>query len=311
MLPHFDERRRRLYLAGEAAAPGRGGIVRVAAASGTGTSTRGMAQLAGCCSPALRSRAFGGGLQAANGCRPCSAAGLGSLIGPHTEASRLPVAVTTRSLLAPASALTAQGRPVSAPAVGHLPHTPGYGLLTATQTAEGVSRPDRDVRFLCPYATAAAVLSDGTGPVAVGDPRGPAAGPGEATLPPSERNKAEHRRFGHITANLQGPPTSYRGVRESVIPLTSTAPTCPSSGRTQHGFWAAPGPRHAGTRIVRPHPETATRPDSCRGNPSLTVSDIRALGRTGDREGCRTAVSCRAGVRGQGRTGPACTQAVR
>jgi len=35
ILPHFDERRRRLYLASEAMTLGHGGIVRVAAASGT------------------------------------------------------------------------------------------------------------------------------------------------------------------------------------------------------------------------------------------------------------------------------------
>jgi hypothetical protein len=47
ILPHFDERRRRLYLASEAMALGHGGIVRVAAASGTSTATiaRGIAEL--------------------------------------------------------------------------------------------------------------------------------------------------------------------------------------------------------------------------------------------------------------------------
>jgi hypothetical protein len=55
ILPHFDERRRRLYLASEASALGRSGIVRVAAASGTSTATiaRGMAELAGYSSPTL------------------------------------------------------------------------------------------------------------------------------------------------------------------------------------------------------------------------------------------------------------------
>jgi hypothetical protein len=37
ILPHFDERCRRLYLASEASAIGRGGIARVAEASGTST----------------------------------------------------------------------------------------------------------------------------------------------------------------------------------------------------------------------------------------------------------------------------------
>ncbi len=47
ILPHLDERRRRLYLASEAAALGHGGITAVAAVSGTSTATiaRGIAEL--------------------------------------------------------------------------------------------------------------------------------------------------------------------------------------------------------------------------------------------------------------------------
>jgi hypothetical protein len=47
ILPHFDERRRRLYLASEATAFGHGGIARVAEASGSSTATiaRGIAEL--------------------------------------------------------------------------------------------------------------------------------------------------------------------------------------------------------------------------------------------------------------------------
>src|SRR5882762_8624006 len=63
ILPHFDERRRRLYLASEATSIGHGGIIRVGAASGTSTATiaRGIAELAGCCVPTLRVRAPGAG----------------------------------------------------------------------------------------------------------------------------------------------------------------------------------------------------------------------------------------------------------
>lgn len=46
-LPHLDERRRRIYLASEAAALGHGGITLVAAASGASAATiaRGIAEL--------------------------------------------------------------------------------------------------------------------------------------------------------------------------------------------------------------------------------------------------------------------------
>jgi hypothetical protein len=48
-LPHLDERRRRIYLASEAAALGHGGIKLVATASGASAATiaRGIAELSG------------------------------------------------------------------------------------------------------------------------------------------------------------------------------------------------------------------------------------------------------------------------
>jgi hypothetical protein len=62
-LPHLDERRRRIYLASEAAALGHGGITLVAAASGASAATiaRGIAELSGRPLPAGRIRAPGAG----------------------------------------------------------------------------------------------------------------------------------------------------------------------------------------------------------------------------------------------------------
>lgn len=63
LLPHLDERRRRLYLASEAIAIGHGGIAAVAAASGAGAATvaRGIAELAANPAPTERIRAPGAG----------------------------------------------------------------------------------------------------------------------------------------------------------------------------------------------------------------------------------------------------------
>jgi len=131
ILPHFDERRRRLYLASEATALGRGGIVRVAAASGTSTATiaRGMAELAGCPSPTLRVRVPGAGRKRLTDTDPGLRPALESLIEPHTRGDPVsPLRWTTFSLRALASTLTTQGHPVSASTVGHLLHTLGYSL---------------------------------------------------------------------------------------------------------------------------------------------------------------------------------------
>src|SRR3954447_25786763 len=163
ILPHFDERRRRLYLASEAMALGHGGIVRVAAASGTSTATiaRGMAELAGCSSPTLRVRAPGAGRKRLTDTDPGLLPALESLIEPHTRGDPVsPLRWTTLSLRALASTLTAQGHPISASTVGHLLHTLGHSLQGTAKTTEGISHPDRDAQFTHLNATATAFLND-------------------------------------------------------------------------------------------------------------------------------------------------------
>jgi hypothetical protein len=105
ILPHLDERRRRLYLASEATALGRGGIVRVAAASGTSTATiaRGMAELAGCSSPTLRVRAQGAGRKRLTDTDPGAA---------HPRRPRLPSGAQFTHLNATAAAFLDDAQPV-------------------------------------------------------------------------------------------------------------------------------------------------------------------------------------------------------
>jgi hypothetical protein len=163
ILPHFDERRRRLYLAGEATAIGRGGIARVAAASGTSTATiaRGIAELAGCTAPTLRIRALGAGRKRLTDTDSGLLPVLEVLIEPHTRGDPVsPLRWTTLSLRALASTLTAQGHPVSASTVGHLLHAMGYSLQETAKTTEGVRHPDREAQFAHLNATATAFLND-------------------------------------------------------------------------------------------------------------------------------------------------------
>lgn len=65
ILPHLDERRRRLYLASEAVSLGHGGIALVAAVSRTSAATvaRGITELEAHAAPTHRIRAPGGGRQ--------------------------------------------------------------------------------------------------------------------------------------------------------------------------------------------------------------------------------------------------------
>lgn len=163
ILPHFDERRRRLYLASEATALGHGGIAFVAAVSGTSpvTIARGIAELADGSVPTLRIRAPGAGRKRLTDTDPGLVPELESLIEPHTRGDPVsPLRWTTLSLRALASALAARGHPASASTVGHLLHTLGYSLQGTAKTTEGISHPDRDAQFTHLNTTAAAFLND-------------------------------------------------------------------------------------------------------------------------------------------------------
>ncbi|AQY20325.1 hypothetical protein T261_08443 [Streptomyces lydicus] len=162
-LPHLDERRRRIYLASEAAALGHGGITLVAAASGASAATiaRGIAELSGHPLPAGRIRAPGAGRKPVTVTDPGLLPALEALIEPHTRGDPVsPLRWTTLSLRSLASALTTQGHPVSAATVGRLLHTLGYSLQGTAKTTEGASHPDRDTQFTHINATAAAFLED-------------------------------------------------------------------------------------------------------------------------------------------------------
>ena len=164
ILPHLDERRRRLYLASEAAAIGHGGITLVAAASGTSSATvaRGVTELAGDPVPTKRVRAAGAGRKPLTVTDPGLLPALESLIEPHTRGDPVsPLRWTTLSLRALASILMSQGHPVSAATVGRLLHGLGYSLQGTVKTTEGAGHPDRDAQFAHLNATATAFLDDG------------------------------------------------------------------------------------------------------------------------------------------------------
>ncbi|WP_425297894.1 ISAzo13 family transposase [Nocardia abscessus] len=164
LLPHLDERRRRLYLASEAIAMGHGGVGAVAAASGISTATvaRGIRELTTTPTPTRRIRASGAGrkplVMTDTGLLPA----LEALIEPHTRGDPVsPLRWTTLSLRTVAVALTDQGHPVSATTVGHLLHALGYRLQGTAKTNEGICHPDRDAQFAHVNATATAFLDAG------------------------------------------------------------------------------------------------------------------------------------------------------
>jgi Rhodopirellula transposase DDE domain len=122
MLPHLNERQRRLALAQEARLLGHGGVRAVAQAAGVSETTvrRGVFELeaGGDPLPAGRVRRPGGGRQAAEGKNPQLVPALLGLVEPDERGDPMsPLRWTAKSLRSLAGELTRQGHPVSAPTV--------------------------------------------------------------------------------------------------------------------------------------------------------------------------------------------------
>ena len=149
LLPHLDERQRRVCAAAEARALGRGGITRVARAAGLSRPTiyQGLRDLD---QPPLpgRVRRAGGGRPAARDRDPALPAALDALIEPDTRGDpESPLRWTCKSTRQLAAALTAQGHPVSHSTVAALLRAADYSLQAPRKTLEGSAHPDRDAQF--------------------------------------------------------------------------------------------------------------------------------------------------------------------
>lgn len=152
LLPHLNERQRRLLLAQEARLLGHGGIWMVAAVAGVSeTAVRaGVFELEA--GEDLhgdgRVRRPGGGRKPADELDPALIPALLALVEPDERGDPMsPLRWTTKSLRNLAEELTRQGHPVSAPTVGRLLRGQGFSLQANAKTLEGSQHPDRDAQF--------------------------------------------------------------------------------------------------------------------------------------------------------------------
>ncbi|MFJ3891373.1 ISAzo13 family transposase [Streptomyces rubrogriseus] len=150
LLPHLDERQRRLAIGAEARSLGHGGFRLVAAAAGVRESTvsRGVAELESGQAPLGRVRRAGGGRKRATEVNPGLRPALLALVEPDERDDPMsPLRWTTKSTRKLAAELTRQGHRVSADTVAGLLREEGFSLQANTKTLEGAQHPDRDAQF--------------------------------------------------------------------------------------------------------------------------------------------------------------------
>jgi len=152
--PVLDERARRLWAATEARAIGRGGISRVAQATGLSRITirAGLDELEATLGDegdlAGRIRRPGGGRRPLTKDDPGLLGALEAMVDPVTRGDPMsPLRWTCKSADKLASELTANGHPVSERSVRRLLHALGYSLQSNRKTIEGKGHPDRDAQF--------------------------------------------------------------------------------------------------------------------------------------------------------------------
>lgn len=151
LLPHLDERARRLVAAAEAMALPRGGVTAVRRSCGMSrtTITAGIRELReGIVLPTGRIRRTGGGRKRFEEEHPDFAEELNTLVAPSTrgdpESALLWTCKSTRTL---AAAWTRKDRSVSHETVAQALREAGYSLQGNRKTEEGNQHPDRDVQF--------------------------------------------------------------------------------------------------------------------------------------------------------------------
>jgi hypothetical protein len=152
ILPHLDERQRRLVLAAEARSLGHGGISLVARAAGVSrvTITAGVEQLEAGVDPMPgRARGAGGGRKPLTEMDPELLDALDALVEPETRGDPMSrLRWTTKSTRNLAEELRRQGHTVSHHSVGRLLAGPlEYSLQGNAKTVEGKQHPDRDRQF--------------------------------------------------------------------------------------------------------------------------------------------------------------------
>jgi DDE family transposase len=164
VMPHLDERQRRIVAGAEARALGRGGIAMVARVTGMSRSTvqDAVAEVDAGVEPSTRVRRPGGGRKPLPETDPTLLADLEALVAPESRGDpESPLRWTAKSTRTLALELAGKGHRVSHVVVGELLRGLGYSLQSTQKTKEGSRHPDRDAQFRYLSDQAAAHLAQG------------------------------------------------------------------------------------------------------------------------------------------------------
>jgi hypothetical protein len=150
VLPHLDERQRKIVTGAAARALGHGGVKAVAVASGVSLSTvqHGALAVDAGIEPSDRVRAPGAGRPRAEKSMPGLVDALDKLVEPDSRGDpECALRWTTKSTRDLADELTTRGFEITHSVVAKLLADMGYSLQAASKSAEGSDHPDRDAQF--------------------------------------------------------------------------------------------------------------------------------------------------------------------
>ena len=150
VLPHLNEKQRRLLIAAEAKTLGWGGISRVAKATGVSRVTihKALTEIESKKIIAERIRKPGGGRKDITEYYPNILEKLEALVDPVTRGDpRSPLRWTCKSTRQLSQELARKGQAISNVTVADLLHRLDYSLQANAKTLEGASHPDRDAQF--------------------------------------------------------------------------------------------------------------------------------------------------------------------
>jgi transposase len=150
VLPHLDERQRRIFAGATARALGRGGIAAVAEAAEMSRSTlqKAVGEIDAGLEVSARIRPPGAGRPRAIDAQPGLLQALDDLVEPESRGDPMcRLRWTTKSTRRLAQELVEHGFVISHVTVGELLHAMGYSLQANAKENEGAQHPDRDAQF--------------------------------------------------------------------------------------------------------------------------------------------------------------------